>query len=97
MLNSEIPSILEDQGLVDRLAAVEHERWAHWQEHLHAQCTTMDDGSLLIPAELVARWSTQIATSYDDLSDAEQESDRQQVRRYLPLIIAAIAQRGGAD
>ena len=35
------------------------------------------------------------STRYADLSEAEKESDREQVRRYLPLIAAAFAERGG--
>jgi hypothetical protein len=30
-------------------------------------------------------------TPYDELTDREKDSDREQVRRYLPLIAAAIA------
>jgi hypothetical protein len=49
-----------------------------------------DDGSLSIPADLVDRWARQIATAFEDLSEAEKESDREQVRRYLPAIISAL-------
>lgn len=49
-----------------------------------------EDGSLIIPGDLAARWSAQIVTPYADLSEAEKESDREQVRRYLPLIVEAV-------
>lgn len=39
-----------------------------------------------MPAEL-ARWEIQIETPYAELSEQEQESDREQVRRCLPTII----------
>lgn len=78
---------LEDNGAIDRLAAVEHDRWAHWQQYLHDQCERRDDGSLVIPAELVSRWEEQIRTPYMDLTPKEQESDREQVHRYLPTVI----------
>ena len=84
---AEIRARLGDDHAVDRLAAVEHERWAHWQRYLHDQCERRDDGSLVIPAELVFRWEQQIRTPYADLSPVEQESDREQVRRYLPTVI----------
>ena len=90
-----IRAILENAAFVDRLAAVEHERWAHWQQYLHDQCQRAEDGSLVIPAELAARWSTQIATPFTQLSETERESDRDQVRRYLPLIIDALTQHRG--
>ena len=73
-------------ALVEKLASIEHERWSHWQRYVHSQCVQGEDGSLTIPADLVRRWSAQIATSYDALSEAEKESDREQVRRYLPMI-----------
>jgi hypothetical protein len=72
---------------VDRLAAIEHDRWAHWQQYVHDQCERRDDGSLVIPAHLVTRWERQIGTPFTDLSLEEQESDREQVRRYLPAVV----------
>lgn len=91
--DSNVQAILEDEAFIDSLAAVEHERWAHWQQYLHDQCNRTSDGSLVIPAELVTRWSTQIATPFAQLSEAERESDRDQVRRYLPLIIEELTHR----
>lgn len=77
-------------NLLEELAAVEHERWAHWQQYLYSKCVPQSDGSLLIPADLVARWQTLIERKYIELSEAEKESDREQVRKYLPLIASAI-------
>lgn len=83
---------LENQRVLDRLAAIEHQRWAHWQRHLHDQCTELDDGSLVIPAELVRRWDRQISTPYDNLAPEEKRSDQEQVMNYLPTIISALSQ-----
>ena len=80
-------------GLIEKLADVEHERWSHWQRYIHSKCLRQPDGSLLLPAELVARWEKQIATRYAELDDQEKESDREQVRKYLPLIASALAKR----
>lgn len=77
-------------GLLETLAAIEHERWSHWQRYVHERSKRQPDGSLLIPADLVARWEQQIATPYSALSDKEKESDREQVRKYLPLIAQAL-------
>lgn len=82
-----IRAALEDDRAIDRLAAVEHDRWAHWQQYLHDQCERRDDGSLVIPAALVSRWEAQIRTPYVELSLEQQESDREQVRRYLPTVV----------
>ena len=77
-------------ALVDQLAAIEHERWAHWQRYMHGKASRRDDGALVIPAELVARWEKQIETPYANLSTDEQESDKKQVERYLPIIEEAL-------
>lgn len=73
-------------ALLEDLAAIEHERWAHWQRFMHEQGQRQPDGSLVLPAELVAKWDRLIDTPYANLTDKEQESDREQVRRYLPII-----------
>jgi hypothetical protein len=80
-------------SLIEGLAAVEHERWSHWQRYMHSKCKREPDGSLLLPANLVARWEKQIATKYAELDEKEKESDREQVRKYLPLIASALAER----
>jgi hypothetical protein len=76
--------------MLDALAAIEHERWSHWQRYMHDKGKLQADGSLLIPAELVQRWELQIATPYLALTEAEKESDRDQVRRYLRTIVEGL-------
>ncbi|NEK15066.1 hypothetical protein [Rhizobium leguminosarum] len=77
-------------GLLDELAAIEHERWAHWQRYVHSKAERQPDGSLLIPADLVARWEKQIGTPFDQLSNKEKNSDREQVQKYLLVLKAAL-------
>ena len=89
--DSSIPPQLE--GLMERLADVEHERWSHWQRYVHSKCERVGDGSLVIPAHLVERWESQMNTPYSALSEKEKESDREQVRRYLPIIADALKPR----
>jgi hypothetical protein len=79
------------ENLIETLAAVEHERWSHWQRYMHGKGTSQPDGSLVIPADLVCRWQKQIDTPYAELTEKEKESDREQVRKYLPLIVQALA------
>lgn len=79
--------------LMEPLAALEHERWAHWQKYLHSQCVKNDDGSLTIPSELVCRWVRQIETPYESLSEKEKDSDREQVERYMEFILQSISDR----
>lgn len=72
--------------LKEELAAIEHLRWAGWQEYLHSVCISNDDGSLTIPASYVQRWRRQIATPYEELSHDEQQMDRIEVMKYLHLV-----------
>jgi hypothetical protein len=89
MRRKEVDEVLA--SLVEKLAALEHKRWAHWQRYMHSKGSRLPDGSLILPAELVARWEKQIDTNYVKLSDVEKESDRDQVRKYLPVIASAFA------
>lgn len=76
--------------LVEALAEIEHQRWAHWQTYVHSNASRQDDGSLVIPASLASHWERLIATPYQALTEQEKASDREQVQRYMPLIIGAI-------
>lgn len=78
-------------GLIEELASLEHERWSHWQRYMHEKGQRQPDGSLVLPAELVARWEKQISLPYVQLDAHEKESDREQVRKYIPLIARAMS------
>jgi hypothetical protein len=80
-----MPRFLPNE-ILEQLAAAEHERWAHWQRYMHSKAIRNSDGSLTIPAELVSRWERLMETPYAELTEDERESDREQVRRYLPLL-----------
>jgi hypothetical protein len=58
---------------------------------MHNKGERLADGSLVLPAELVRRWEHQMATPYDKLGEAEKESDREQVRRYLPSVVRTLS------
>lgn len=79
--------------LVETLAAIEHERWAHWQSYLHRQGDAKPDGSIMLRSDQVREWNRQISTPYSDLSDHEKDSDREQVWRYLRVLL----ERFGAE
>jgi hypothetical protein len=79
-------NFLDTPDALEVVAAVEHERWSHWQRYLHEQCTSLRDGSLVIPSHLVGRWARQMTTSYSELSDDEKASDREQAREYIAAL-----------
>jgi len=72
--------------LFEKLAAIEHERWADWQKYMHGLCIEDDGKNLTIVRSLRERWDKQIKTNYKDLSETEKNSDREQVMRYFHLI-----------
>ncbi len=74
--------------LYEKLAAIEHERWAHWQKYMHSLSMEKDgEGEwACIPSEMIRRWNKQIETPYADLSEKEKNSDRDQVDKYWPLV-----------
>jgi hypothetical protein len=81
--------------LRETLADIEHGRWSHWQRYMHEQAHRAEDGSLVISAELAERWQRQMDTSYQRLSEAEKQSDRDQVDKYLPLVLRTLGIRVG--
>ena len=84
------------EELKEKLAAIEHERWADWQQWVHDSALFVEyDGKLdhlEIPAKLFHHWDKQIKTKYQDLPEYSKQSDRDQVDRYWPLIQGIINQ-----
>ncbi len=74
------------EEIIEKLANYEHDRWSRWQKHLFSKCLKNEDGSMTIPKEFVDRWNRQINTSYFDLSNEEQESDKKEAIKILKII-----------
>lgn len=77
--------------LIERLADIEHQRWAGWQEYLHSKAgpdpTHSGQGALLLMPEDVAHWKRLIATDYADLPEHSKQADRDEVMKYWPLFV----------
>ena len=67
----------------ERLAALEHEQWAHWTRYLLDHLTP----------ENVEHWRKQIDTPYEDLSEPEKQSDRVWADRVLEIVGESIPPR----
>lgn len=78
--------MLSEQELIERLADKEHASWARWMAYLFVRSKHQEDGSVLIPAELVEHWKRQVETPYEQLSEREKQSDRDEVAYILPII-----------
>ena len=92
MNSAKVTDILHN--IREKPSAVEHERWSHWLRYMHNKAERNLEGSLLIPAELVIRWERQMSTDYFDLDEAEKDSDREQVDKYIPIIEEALRKAG---
>ena len=72
--------------LREPLAELEHDQWARWMRHLFGKSALNADGSATIPAASVERWMRQMNAAYEQLSEAEKESDRAEADRVLQLL-----------
>ncbi len=76
-----------EDKLIEKMAEMEHIRWAKWQNYLHSFLTWNNEiQAWVLPHEKKDHWQMQIHTPYQMLSEKEKESDRDQVKPYLPLI-----------
>lgn len=72
--------------MIDKLAEVQHEIWAHWMTYLFEVSKANEDGSVTIPADKVAHWKRQIVTHYSELSEKEKTSDIEQANKVFSAI-----------
>lgn len=63
-------------SLREKLARLEHDQWCHWMHYMIMNLTQVS----------ILRWRRQMDTSYDDLSEAEKESDREWADKVLAII-----------
>ena len=74
----------EWEKLREKLAEIEHQRWADWQKWCHKVLRENCPSPEL--EKILERWDRQINTPYFKLAEKEKDSDREQVDRYLPLL-----------
>jgi len=72
--------------LLEKLAALEHERWAGWMRYLFTKGEDLPNGLVLLGGNWADRWRRQMDTPYEQLSEAEKESGRKEVRKTLELL-----------
>jgi len=82
--------------MLEKLAALAHEQWSGWMEYLFSKCVEEErfengkyfkTGNMIIPKWAFDRWKRQLYTNYKDLSEGEKESDRDEARRVLEVIM----------
>ena len=62
-------------NLLEILAKLEHEQWAHWTKYMLDNLTE----------ENIKRWKTQIDTPYIELSEKEKDFDKEWAQKVINL------------
>lgn len=73
------------EKIAEKMADKQHQIWAHWMKYFFSKCTTDIDGNIVVPKELVERWTRQMNTEYENLSESEKDSDRNIVKQFRLL------------
>jgi len=79
------PEVVEEESnpILERLAALAHEQWSGWMQWMIPKVTHPDPDER---QRWLDRWTRQMHTSYEELSEQEKESDRSEARKVLALL-----------
>ena len=69
----------------EELAAYAHEAWSGWMRHMF-RLSQSSRGCIIIPPDLVERWTRQMSTKYADLPEGEKLSDLIEADRMLAIV-----------
>ena len=78
---------MSQKDLREETADLAHSQWSGWMDYLFSKCEQNEDGSVTMPKWAVDRWKRQAATSYDDLSEDEKNSDRKEADKFLEVLL----------
>lgn len=88
----------EEFGMRELIGEVIHnELWAVWMRNLMSCCVRGSDGSLSIPPDKVEYWGNLANSSFDELSKAEQESDREQADLIIDRLVRYAVEQSKLD
>jgi len=62
--------------LQENLANYAHEAWSGWMKYMFSRMIKNEDGTYIIPKELVDRWQFQMGTFYNSLPENMKKLDR---------------------
>ena len=70
----------------ESLAAQVHIMWAGWMQYLFSKSVINKDGTATIPEWAVTRWTRQVNTDYDTLSEEEKDNDRKEADDIIDVL-----------
>jgi hypothetical protein len=76
----------DKEKVIELLADYAHNSWSGWMDYMFSKCSENKDGTITIPSTSVERWQRQMKTTYDDLSEEEKWSDRDQAEKILKVL-----------
>ena len=71
------------------LAEFAHKQWSGWMKYLFSKCVNPiepDTGTVIVPKWAVERWVRQMNSSYNELTEKEKESDRDEASKILKIL-----------
>lgn len=68
--------------ILEKIAELEHEQWAHWTRYFLDNLTTAN----------IDRWKRQCVTKYDKLSEKEKDSDREWANKVIEIVIKYLSE-----
>ena len=77
-----------EKDLIEELSDYTHSSWSGWMTYLFSKSKLNRDGTVTISKDLVDRWTKQIDTPYEDLSEEEKKSDREEAQKMLKIVKA---------
>lgn len=76
----------------EKLAELAHQQWSGWMAYMFSKCSATSAGERVIPEWAVQRWRRQVDTPYADLSENEQNSDREEADKFMAIFDKEIKQ-----
>jgi hypothetical protein len=70
----------------EKLAEFAHCQWSGWMKYLFEKCEIGHNGTMIIPAWAVARWTRQMNSKYNELCELEKDSDRKEADGMIDVI-----------
>lgn len=68
------------------LAKYAHNQWSGWMKYLFSKGEINIDGTWTMPKWAVERWQRQMNTKYENLSEQEKKSDKEEAEGMLKIL-----------
>jgi len=73
--------------ILEKFATYSHDAWGGWMKYLFSQCQEkLNNGSVIIPIDLMERWKRQMQCPYHLLPEGEKRSNRVEAGKILEII-----------